>query len=151
MCTSTFCTTGAWAASGRVHTAEAVLLLEVSATDAWAESGRVCTTEVCAAPGVSTPQGPELHLDVSALQRHVLLLEVPTHWGLSCIWTFLIHRDLLTYCWTCLLHFENNLLTVGRVCFENNFLIIKHVHFDLKIIFFLTNVFASLRNNFLSI
>jgi hypothetical protein len=27
---------------------------------------------------VSTPQEPELHLDMSALQRHVLLLEVST-------------------------------------------------------------------------
>jgi hypothetical protein len=28
---------------------------------------------------VSTPQGPELHLNVSALQRPVLLLEVSTY------------------------------------------------------------------------
>jgi hypothetical protein len=59
------------------------------------------------------PQGPELHPDVSSLQRHVLLLEVSTtqgpelhlestvqrhvlhgevstpHSGLSCIWHFL--------------------------------------------------------------
>jgi hypothetical protein len=40
---------------------------------------------------VSTLQGPELHLDMSALKRSVLLLEVSTvHYrGLSCIWTCL--------------------------------------------------------------
>ncbi len=32
---------------------------------------------------VSTPQGPELHLDVSTLQMPVLLLEVSTPRGLS--------------------------------------------------------------------
>jgi hypothetical protein len=42
-------------------------------------------------PDVSTLQGPELHLDMSALKRSVLLLEVSTvHYrGLSCIWTCL--------------------------------------------------------------
>jgi hypothetical protein len=30
---------------------------------------------------VSTPQGPELHMNVSALQRYVLLLEVSTTQG----------------------------------------------------------------------
>ncbi len=52
---------------------------------------------------VSTLQGPELNLDVSALQRSVLLLEVSTvqYRGLSCIWTCLHFRGV--YCsWRCL-------------------------------------------------
>jgi hypothetical protein len=45
---------------------------------AFAVSERVFTTEACAAPGGVYKQGPELQLDVSALQRPVLLLEVST-------------------------------------------------------------------------
>ena len=45
---------------------------------AFAVSERVFTTEACAAPGGEYTQGPELQLDVSALQRPVLLLEVST-------------------------------------------------------------------------
>ncbi len=76
---------------------------------AFAVSERVFTTEACAAPGgvytqgpelqldvsklqryvlllvMSTPQGPELHLNVSVLQRLVLLLRVSTPQGPSCI------------------------------------------------------------------
>ncbi len=45
---------------------------------AFAVSERVFTTEACDAPGGVYTQGPELQLDVSALQRPVLLLEVST-------------------------------------------------------------------------
>jgi hypothetical protein len=41
---------------------------------------------------VSTPQGSELHLNVSALQRPVLLLEVSTPQGPKLIWTCLHYR-----------------------------------------------------------
>jgi hypothetical protein len=84
----------------------------------------VCTTEVCAAPGVVyttgagfklhldvsalqrplplldvykvTPLGPELLLGMSAQQRCVLLLDVSrvTPWGPSCIWTCLHYRGV---------------------------------------------------------
>ncbi len=94
---------------------------------------------------VSTLQGPELHLDVSALQRNVLLLEVSTlhgpelHLDVSALQRSV--RVLLlevsatgtSTCQTCSLRFENNLLTVERVRFAS------------KIIFFLSNVFATLR------
>ncbi len=43
---------------------------------------------------VSTPQGLELHLNVSAQQRLVLLLKVSTPMGPSCIWTCLHYRGL---------------------------------------------------------
>jgi hypothetical protein len=39
---------------------------------------------------VSTPQGPELHLDVSTIQRPLLLLDVSTPQGLE------LHLDLST-------------------------------------------------------
>ncbi len=50
----------------------------------------------------------------------------------------------------CLLCFENNFLSVGHVCFrfENSFLAIECVRFASKIIFFLSDVFASLRKWF---
>ena len=69
---------------------------------------------------VSTLQGPELHLDVSALQRRVSNPQGPVH----------------TYCRTCSLRFVNN------------FLIIEPVRFTSKIVFFLAYVFASLQNQF---
>jgi hypothetical protein len=50
---------------------------------AFAVSERVFTTEACAAPGGEYTQGPELQLDVSALQRPMLLLEVFTPPGLE--------------------------------------------------------------------
>jgi hypothetical protein len=71
---------------------------------------------------VSTLQGPELHLNVYALQSLVLLLEVSNPQG-----------PVPTYSLMCLF------------CFENNFLTVVCVRFTLKIIFFLSNVFASLR------
>jgi hypothetical protein len=37
---------------------------------------------------------------------------------------------------------------VFAVCFENDFLTVERVHFALKIIFFLSTVFASLRKQF---
>ncbi len=48
-------------------------------TEASTASEPVCITEAFAAPGgvYSTTQGPKLHLDVSALQRHML------HWQVS--------------------------------------------------------------------
>ncbi len=82
---------------------------------------------------VSTPQGLELHLNVSAQQRLVLLLKVSTPQGTSCIWTCLHYRHVPTYCRKFSLRFENNVLNVG------------HVRFASKIIFFLFNVFATLR------
>ena len=50
---------------------------------AFAVSERVFTTEACAAPGgvYTQTQGPELQLDVSALQRSVLLLKMSTLQG----------------------------------------------------------------------
>ena len=83
---------------------------------------------------VSTTQGPELHLDLSALQRIVLLLEVSTPQGPE------LHLDVShpkgpvpTNYRSCSLRFENNLLTVGSVRFAS------------KIIFLLSNIFALLR------
>jgi hypothetical protein len=151
---------GVCATPGGVYTTGPELHLKVSALQ-WL----VLLLEVC------TQQGHELHLKVSTLQRPVLLLEVSTiqrlelirtslHFrGLCCSWRCLHHRVLAayervcttevlvcaapggfyttgpmhTYCQMCLLRFENNLLAVGRV------------RFALKIIFFLSNVFASLR------
>ncbi len=83
---------------------------------------------------VSTPQGPELHLNVSALQRIMLLLEVSTPQGPE------LHLDVS--------HPKGPVPTNYRSCslrFENNFLFIKHVRFASKIISFLSNVFALLR------
>ena len=89
---------------------------------------------------VSTLQGPELHLDVSALQRSVLLLEVSAtgpelHLDVSALRRYVSNPQgpVHTYCRTCSLRFENNFLTVERVRFAS------------KIIFFLSNVFATLR------
>jgi hypothetical protein len=47
----------------------------------------------------------------------------------------------------CSLCLENNFLCIGHVrfCFENSCLAIEHVRFALKIIFVLSNVFASFR------
>jgi hypothetical protein len=47
-------------------------------------------------PEVSTPQGPELQMYMSTLERPVLLLEVstPQHRGLSCTWTCLGNSSL---------------------------------------------------------
>ncbi len=55
---------------------------------------------------VSTPQGSELHLNVSALQRPVLLLEVSTPQGPKLIWTCLHYRRKHHYRSFCLLSFE---------------------------------------------
>ncbi len=45
---------------------------------AFAVSERFFTIEACAAPEGVYTQGSELHLEVSALQRYVLLLEMST-------------------------------------------------------------------------
>jgi hypothetical protein len=58
-----------------------------------------------------------MNLDVSAVQRYVSNPQGPVN----------------TYCGTCSLRFENNLLTVGCVLFAS------------KIIFVLSNVFALLQ------
>ncbi len=135
-------TTGAWAASGRVYTTEECDAPGVVYSNRGLSCiGRVCTTEECTAPkGVChrawaasgrvctvycswmcLQQRPELNLDVSALQRYVSNPQGPVQW---------VH----TYCRTC------------SLCFVNNFLFIERVRFASKIIFFLANVLASLRN-----
>jgi hypothetical protein len=72
---------GVWASPGRVCTTDSCSAHgQVSSTGPWAASGRVWTTVACAAPGLFNitvgfaplgsvnTLGPELHLDVSALQ-----------------------------------------------------------------------------------
>ena len=49
---------------------------------------------------VSTPQGPELHQDVSTLHRPVLLLVMSMLQGLSCTWTYLDNSRLCCF-WMC--------------------------------------------------
>ncbi len=73
--------------------------------EAWAASGLGWATGACAAPGRVYTKGPwgapgpfrlletVLLLDLSTLQRPVLHPVLSTHWGLSCIWTCLTHRD----------------------------------------------------------
>jgi hypothetical protein len=80
-----------------------VLHLEVSRyiIGAGALIGRVCT-EACAAPGGVIPQGPELHLDMSTLQRPKLLLDMSAlqgpelHLDMSTLKRHVIHLDLST-------------------------------------------------------
>ncbi len=43
---------------------------------------------------MSTPQGPELHLDVSTLQRPMLHLDVSSLQGPSCTWTYLYYSTM---------------------------------------------------------
>jgi hypothetical protein len=76
-----------------------VLYLEVSATgpELHPDVSVVCTTEACAVPGGVYTTEPELHSDVSALQRSVLFLEVST----------------------CLIHMDQCILTVERVRFAS--------------------------------
>ncbi len=124
-----------------------VLLLEVSTPEGpeliWTclQYSGLCCSWRC----LPTPQGPELLLNVSALLRYVLLLEVSTpkgpelHLNVYALQCLVLLQEVSnprwpvpTYCWMCSLRFENNFLTVGRV------------RFALKIIFFLSNVFASL-------
>ncbi len=62
-----------------------------------AAAGLVYSREACAASGHVYTLGPELHMDMSSPQR-----PVPT------------------YCPTCSLSFENNLLTVEKVRFNSN-------------------------------
>ncbi len=145
-----------------------VLLLEVSATGSELHLDVSALQMNALLLEVSTLQGPELYLDVSALQRSVLLLEVSAarpdlHLDVSALqrsvlllevsatgpelnldvsahWRYVSNpqEPVHTYCRTCSLRFENNLLTVESVRFAS------------KIIFLLSNVFALLRNNFLS-
>jgi hypothetical protein len=112
--------TGAGAAAGRVCTTEACAASgDVFTTGPWAASERVCTSEASSAPEGVYTTGAELHLNVSAQQRLVLLLKVSTPQGPSCIWTCLHYRHVPTYCQNCSLRFENNLLNVGHVRFES--------------------------------
>jgi hypothetical protein len=53
----------------------------VCTTEVCAAPGAVYTTEACAAPGGVYTTGVELHPDVFALQKFVLLLEVSTSQG----------------------------------------------------------------------
>jgi len=76
---------------------------------AWAASWRVCTTEACAVPGGVYTTEPELHPDVSALQRPVLFLEVST----------------------CLIHRDQCLLTVEHVRFTSKIIFLFSTVFDL--------------------
>jgi hypothetical protein len=79
------------------------------------------TTESCGHLDMSTPQGPELHLDVSGQKESMLVWTCLHHRGLSCTWMFLHHRVLWTLghvhlgtptstlqglccTWTCTLH-----------------------------------------------
>ncbi len=168
------CTTEAWAAPGGVYTKgswtayESVCTTEACAapggvytTWALAASERVCTTEACAAPGGVYTQGPELHLNVSALQRPVLLLEVSTPQGPKLIWTCLLYRVLCcswrslirqgpvpTYCRTCSLRFENNFLAIYCIRFASKIILSLSIVFASlrKIICVLSEVFASLLN-----
>ncbi len=87
----------AWAASCRVCTEETCAVPRGVCHRAWAASWRVCTTEACAVPGGVYTTEPELHSDVSALQRSVLFLEVST----------------------CLIHRDQCILTVERVRFAS--------------------------------
>ncbi len=63
---------------------EPVLVWTCYPTGAWTTPGRVWTTGVCTGLDMSTPLGPELHLDLSSLHYR----------GLCCTWTYLLHRGL---------------------------------------------------------
>ncbi len=80
---------------------------------------------------MSTPQGPELHLNVSAQQRLVLLLKVSTPQGLDRhLNVSALQRPVLLLL---LIHRDQCILTV------------EHVHYTLNIICLLLDVFASLQ------
>jgi hypothetical protein len=93
---------------------------------------------------MSTLQGPELHLDVSALQRSVLLLEVSAtgpelHLHVSALQGNVLLLEVSTI--------QGPVHTYCRMCslrFENNFLTVERIRFASKIIFLLSNVFALL-------
>jgi hypothetical protein len=61
------CTKEDWAVPGHVYT-----------TEAWASPGRDWTTGACAGLDVLTLQRPQLHLDLSGLQEHVMFLDMST-------------------------------------------------------------------------
>jgi hypothetical protein len=75
---------GTFAVSERVYTTEACDA-PVGVYQRGLSCSRKCLqyrgTEACAARDMSIPQGPELHLKVSALQRPMLLPEVSTPQG----------------------------------------------------------------------
>ncbi|MFN9906443.1 MAG: hypothetical protein ACK56F_10020, partial [bacterium] len=66
-------------------------------------------------------KGHELHLDLSTLQRPVLHTDMSTHWGLSCVWTCLIT----------LIHMDQCLITVERVCLALKIICLLAGVFDL--------------------
>ena len=85
--------------------------------------------------------GPELHLDVSAIKRNVLLLEVSTLQGpelyldVSALQRNVCNQQGLVHAYC-------------RTCslrFENNLLTVERIRFASKIIFLLSKVFALLR------
>ncbi len=107
---------------------------------------------------LSTLQGPELHLKVSALQRSVLLLEVTAtgpelHLDVSALQRNLLLPEVSTLQGPELyldVSATEECAAPGGVYTNNNnnFLIIEHVRLASKIIVFLANVFASLRYQF---
>jgi hypothetical protein len=93
-----------------LHYTEASVVPErVYNTGTWAVPGLVWTTEACAAPDVSTQQGPQLHPDMSGKLKPLLLLDVSILQSLAVStpqWPEL-HLDLsgqqkLCCSWTCL-------------------------------------------------
>ncbi len=66
---------------------------------------------------------------------------------------FVLLWKQLSFYWMCSIRFENKFCYCQRCLFrsEKIFLSIERVRFALKTILFLSNVFASLRNNFLTI
>ncbi len=85
----------------------------VCTTEVCAAPGAVYTTEVCSAPGDVYTTGVELHPDMFALQRFVLLLEVSKsqgpelhlnllHYRSMCCTRRCLHRRGLSCIWRCL-------------------------------------------------
>ncbi len=132
-------------------------------------SERVFTTEACAAPGGVYTQGPDLHLDVSVLQRlgcswrclhhmgraaseHVSLQRPVLHLNVSALQRYVLLLEVSTPQGP-ELHVDvasprGPVPTYCWVCsvrFKNNLLTVGRVCFASKIIFLLSNVFALLR------
>ena len=118
---------GAWAAPGRVYTTGARAAPGLVWTrGACADPGRVYTTRALAAPEsvwkigacagleIATPQGPELHSDVSGQKETVLVWTCLHPRRLSCTWTCLRYRGL--YCtWACLQHRSLEVCPLGNI------------------------------------
>jgi hypothetical protein len=118
---------GAWAAPGRVYTTGARAAPGLVWTrGACADPGRVYTTRALAAPEsvwkigacagleIATPQGPELHSDMSGQKETVLVWTCLHPRRLSCTWTCLRYRGL--YCtWACLQHRSLEVCPLGNI------------------------------------